>query len=530
MATQLETQQRKVLLDFLVERFSLDDLKVLAFDLGVDYEILPHDSLPQLSLELIRYFERRSDLASLVREVLVQRPDDGIAQLLATLAPGTPLTKLEIVLPNEDLARVRPEDLRQAIAQFLSIPVADVNVIAMAAGSVRVLLGLPADAAARLAEAAGTEVQVGAYRVRVVGPYAALKPDRREAWRRRALGEPPGAGWRTPFALGLAALALVVGGVGFVVASSIPSAPTVAPLPTATETPTALPTAASSTPRTAGTATPTEAPSATLTPSASATSTETPTETPTATSTPTATPCVARLTFVADVTVRDNTLMAPGTKFTKTWRLRNVGNCPVGAGSQVVAVGRERLGAPSSAPLPPAGPGESLDVSLPMAAPREPGTYRSQWQPRGAAGEPIGEPFWVVIVVAVTPTPGPTPLPLAPEITFYPDDDQILVGGCTTLRWQVEHIVAVYLDVGGGREGVTGSGSRRVCPKTTATYALYVITPTGEATRQVTVRVIHPQAPVPPGGPGVPGFPPPGPPPTPTPRPTPTRCPFTVCP
>ena len=55
--------------------------------------------------------------------------------------------------------------------------------------------------------------------------------------------------------------------------------------------------------------------------------------TPTVTNTPgTVTVTVApsscdKAQFIADVTVRDGTIMSPGQTFTKTWRLKNVGTC-----------------------------------------------------------------------------------------------------------------------------------------------------------------------------------------------------------
>jgi hypothetical protein len=44
---------------------------------------------------------------------------------------------------------------------------------------------------------------------------------------------------------------------------------------------------------------------------------------------PTSTPegCTDIAAFVADVTIPDNTVMAPNQPFTKTWRLRNDGTC-----------------------------------------------------------------------------------------------------------------------------------------------------------------------------------------------------------
>lgn len=71
----------------------------------------------------------------------------------------------------------------------------------------------------------------------------------------------------------------------------------------------------------------------------------------------------------------------------------------------------------------------------------------------------------------VTPTPTPTPTPGGEaQVSFTVDDDEIERGECTTLRWSVENVQAVYLD----GEGVTGQGERKVCPESTTTYTLEV--------------------------------------------------------
>lgn len=44
------------------------------------------------------------------------------------------------------------------------------------------------------------------------------------------------------------------------------------------------------------------------------------------------TPCVPDADWVADVTAPDNTVFAPGTAFTKTWRVRNAGACNLSMG------------------------------------------------------------------------------------------------------------------------------------------------------------------------------------------------------
>jgi hypothetical protein len=80
----------------------------------------------------------------------------------------------------------------------------------------------------------------------------------------------------------------------------------------------------------------------------------------------------------------------------------------------------------------------------------------------------------------------PTPPP--PTIDFRVDRDTIQRGECTTLRWDVENVQAVFLD----GQAVTGHETREICPLTTTTYTLRVDTGMGEEFRTVTVTVTEP--------------------------------------
>jgi len=151
-----------------------------------------------------------------------------------------------------------------------------------------------------------------------------------------------------------------------------------------------------------------------------------PTGTP-ATSTPTNTPGPVTVTvppsscdkaqFIADVSVPDGTTFAPGSTFTKTWRIKNVGSCAWTTSYQLAFFSGEQMGAPSSATFPKAVEvGQTVDISINMTAPSAAGSYRGFWMFKNASGALFGigaqanKPWWVDIKVsgsAVTPT-GPT--------------------------------------------------------------------------------------------------------------------------
>ena len=110
---------------------------------------------------------------------------------------------------------------------------------------------------------------------------------------------------------------------------------------------------------------------------------------------------------------------------------------------------------------------------------------------------PSNTPMSTGTAVPATHTPLP-PTPTAmpePVIHFGADVTTLVAGTCTVLRWDVEHITAVFLnDI-----GVEGHGSQEVCPAQTTTYTLHIIYPEGEENRQITVSVmILTATPVPP--------------------------------
>lgn len=124
-------------------------------------------------------------------------------------------------------------------------------------------------------------------------------------------------------------------------------------------------------------------------------------------------PCAYDAAFVADVTIPDDTVLPPGTPFTKTWRLRNNGTCNWVEGAvQLAFGGGERLGGPFTVPVPPTRVGETVDLSLALTAPDSPGTYRGDWRLQTTAGDSLGDSVYVRVVVPAPATPTPT---LAPQ-------------------------------------------------------------------------------------------------------------------
>lgn len=129
--------------------------------------------------------------------------------------------------------------------------------------------------------------------------------------------------------------------------------------------------------------------------------------------------------YAGDISVPDGTVFAPGARFTKIWRIKNVGAVPWTAGFQWhFEAGTLMSGSLLTTAVPKTAPGETTVISVPMQAPMATGVYTSFWQMVDPAGNPFPHQAWVNIVVKrgagslrTTPTapsvPTSTPVPVS---------------------------------------------------------------------------------------------------------------------
>ena len=104
-----------------------------------------------------------------------------------------------------------------------------------------------------------------------------------------------------------------------------------------------------------------------------------------------------------DVTYKDNSTVAPGEAFTKTWLIKNIGSCSWGEGYKLVFSYGERM-AGEAVPLEAAiAPGQEVEVSVTFKAPDLAGTYFSSWTMQNDKGIPFlgndNKSLYVQIVV-----------------------------------------------------------------------------------------------------------------------------------
>jgi ABC-type amino acid transport substrate-binding protein len=203
--------------------------------------------------------------------------------------------------------------------------------------------------------------------------------------------------------------------------------------------------------------------------------------------------CIDGMAYVADLNLDDQNMtappvMQPGQAFVKSWRVRNSGNCAWAPDYALVYVNGNRPEAQMGGQPVLAGrqvqPGETVDLSVSLVAPQSYGVFQAFWQMRNSIGQLFGEVIWVGIQVpdpnpppTPLPPPGPTPIPPPPALNpnLRADSTYITAGQCTTVRWDVDNVNAVYFIDGSNVQGVGGHDSRTVCPTTTTTYTLRVV-------------------------------------------------------
>jgi len=146
--------------------------------------------------------------------------------------------------------------------------------------------------------------------------------------------------------------------------------------------------------------------------------------------------CTFEGRLVTDVTIPDGTEIPRGNAFVKTWRLRNNGTCDWEAGTELVFASGEQMGGPDAVAVGPVEAGSNADISVDLAAPMTPGTYRGNWQLETPDGVRFGSVIYVEIEV-----PEPTP---QPTDTSEPTEEPTpMPAGCVSPHPELEYILDV---------------------------------------------------------------------------------------
>lgn len=141
MNSQLDPRSIAKLRKFLAESFSIEELKDLAFDLGVDFELFAHTTKATLVRELIHYFIRRGHLRVLVLEILKIRQDACLIELLQILPPAPASKKVQVIL--SDSTPTDENEMRRELAKLFNVKADEIEFTSAAWGSMYLLINLP---------------------------------------------------------------------------------------------------------------------------------------------------------------------------------------------------------------------------------------------------------------------------------------------------------------------------------------------------------------------------------------------------
>jgi hypothetical protein len=121
-------------------------------------------------------------------------------------------------------------------------------------------------------------------------------------------------------------------------------------------------------------------------------------------------------TYVSDVSIPDDTLINPGASFDKTWELLNSGTCQWSTSYKLAFSSGDQMSGQDTSITVAVPSGSVVDITVPMAAPKDSGTYKGNWQMQNDQGQSFGNIIYVQIKVGA----GATDTPGAPTETATP--------------------------------------------------------------------------------------------------------------
>ena len=124
-----------------------------------------------------------------------------------------------------------------------------------------------------------------------------------------------------------------------------------------------------------------------------------PTPIPTVSAKPAVPPNTDYMTFAADVTITDGHQVKPGERFRKIWRVKNTGTTTWTPYYSFVYVSGDRMEGKNINIPATVYPGQTVELSVDLVAPKNDGTYRGYWQMRTPYGYNFGETIWVKVRV-----------------------------------------------------------------------------------------------------------------------------------
>jgi hypothetical protein len=122
------------------------------------------------------------------------------------------------------------------------------------------------------------------------------------------------------------------------------------------------------------------------------------------------------MVYVSDVTVTDGSQVVPGSKFVKTWKIRNTGKCNWSTNYRLIYGWSSdtwkdiKLAPPASVLLTKAvAPGEEYEISVTLTAPVTSGNYSASFRLQNEQGYNVGTTLQSILILLFQVNGTPTP-------------------------------------------------------------------------------------------------------------------------
>ncbi|KAM9999693.1 hypothetical protein ACTFIZ_008162 [Dictyostelium cf. discoideum] len=103
--------------------------------------------------------------------------------------------------------------------------------------------------------------------------------------------------------------------------------------------------------------------------------------------------------YLADISIKDGSVIPKGSSFTKTWRLRNDGKTSWPENTTLSFLSGDRFQYQTDIFVPVCQPGQDIDISVDLVAPTKTGRYTGYWRLSTPEGFGFGQSIWVDIYV-----------------------------------------------------------------------------------------------------------------------------------
>ena len=109
-------------------------------------------------------------------------------------------------------------------------------------------------------------------------------------------------------------------------------------------------------------------------------------------------------TYVSDVSIPDDTVIDAGAKFDKTWQILNSGTCEWTTSYKLAFSSGDQMSGDTTNITAAVPSGSVVDITVPMVAPEDSGTYKGNWQMQNDQGQFFGNIIYVQIKVGAAAT------------------------------------------------------------------------------------------------------------------------------